>query len=370
MPNIVYPFTFIPNTLAKANEVNANFNAVTAVVNGGIDNTNIAPGAGISLSKLALNEDATFTGNITFDNLFISGPGAGRAQLTYANSPTDRLFTIPDPGSNAQFVLTEGAQSINGVKTFNDNVIALSRLVFDADLDSSFRSDVDDQVLLELGAVDKVVFKATSTDFLQQNIEMDQGFRLILDGSNTSIRAIAVDRIVCETGGFDKVEINTSGIAVEIGTRVILDGFSGNTSIRSGANDEIDFELGGNDLVNINTAGELLLPNISPPSSNSRLVARSGVKAWGAIDDAGVFNGQQFNVVNPMKNGTGDYTVSFDQNYGSTDACVVVCVGDHNLSNEGYATTNVVTTGLFNVRTFNNLGALADRDVMFASMGI
>jgi hypothetical protein len=55
MPNITYPYTFTNGTLANATQVNANFAAVTAVVNGALTNSNLASGAAIALSKLGLN---------------------------------------------------------------------------------------------------------------------------------------------------------------------------------------------------------------------------------------------------------------------------------------------------------------------------
>lgn len=53
MAAITIPNTFIPFTKIRSSEVNANFTAVTAQVNGNLDNTNIAAGAAIARSKLA-----------------------------------------------------------------------------------------------------------------------------------------------------------------------------------------------------------------------------------------------------------------------------------------------------------------------------
>ncbi len=48
----------------------------------------------------------------------IKGAGVGIASLQYANSADSRDYTIPDAGAAADFVMTEGTQSINGAKTF------------------------------------------------------------------------------------------------------------------------------------------------------------------------------------------------------------------------------------------------------------
>lgn len=45
MATIVYPHTFVPNTPARASEVNANFDAITDEVNGNIDADNLADNA-------------------------------------------------------------------------------------------------------------------------------------------------------------------------------------------------------------------------------------------------------------------------------------------------------------------------------------
>lgn len=49
---------------------------------------------------------------------FRSSGGTGVTTLKFADSiNTNRTVTMPDPGANASFVMTEGAQTINGVKT-------------------------------------------------------------------------------------------------------------------------------------------------------------------------------------------------------------------------------------------------------------
>ena len=59
------------------------------------------------------NSGATITGNL------ILGTEAGKATLQYTTNQA-RTYTIPDAGTTANFVMTEGAQTINGAKTFSD----------------------------------------------------------------------------------------------------------------------------------------------------------------------------------------------------------------------------------------------------------
>lgn len=55
---------------------------------------------------------------ITAGTVKTKGAGAGSATIQYDNSANSRTVTIPDPGSAANFVMTEGPQTVNGAKTF------------------------------------------------------------------------------------------------------------------------------------------------------------------------------------------------------------------------------------------------------------
>jgi len=48
--------------------------------------------------------------------------GNTNTTITNASQAAARTYTIPDAGANASFVMTEGAQTINGVKTFGNEV--------------------------------------------------------------------------------------------------------------------------------------------------------------------------------------------------------------------------------------------------------
>ncbi len=82
MSSITIPNTFSANTLAQSSQGNANFTAITAVVNGDIDNTNIATAAAIARSKLASG---------TADHVLInngSGVMSSEAQLAVTRGGT------------------------------------------------------------------------------------------------------------------------------------------------------------------------------------------------------------------------------------------------------------------------------------------
>ena len=61
--------------------------------------------------------------------LILGGPSnqlkfGGGNQYTITATPTaDRTYTLPDAGANANFVMTQGAQTINGAKTFGSSII-------------------------------------------------------------------------------------------------------------------------------------------------------------------------------------------------------------------------------------------------------
>ena len=103
-------YTFFNNTTADANEVNADFDILYALQAGGIDSAN-------------MNMAATynFTGFVTFlaAKMKIGGAGAGKAFMQYANSATDRTWTIPDAGADDTFLGQAKVQPITGAKTFS-----------------------------------------------------------------------------------------------------------------------------------------------------------------------------------------------------------------------------------------------------------
>lgn len=50
------------------------------------------------------------------------GTNTNKATITYITNIA-RTYTIPDAGKNANFVLTEGNQTINGTKIFSDLIV-------------------------------------------------------------------------------------------------------------------------------------------------------------------------------------------------------------------------------------------------------
>lgn len=117
MATITYTYTLTNGTVADADQVMANLNAITTQANGNIDHTNIL-----------LSDNYTWTGTHTFNggNLKIKGAGAGVASLQNANTATNRTITIPDPGADSTLVALAGAQSITGAKTFDGSALKIA----------------------------------------------------------------------------------------------------------------------------------------------------------------------------------------------------------------------------------------------------
>lgn len=76
-----------------------------------------------NMGLLASNGNITLSpqsgGFVMVNGNLALGTQANKATITYTAN-TARTYTIPNAGSNASFVMTNGAQSISGLKTFND----------------------------------------------------------------------------------------------------------------------------------------------------------------------------------------------------------------------------------------------------------
>jgi len=93
---------------------------------------------------------------------------------------------------------------------------------------------------------------------------------------------------------------------------------------------------------------------------------RSAELVVGQVSSAGAvtIGGREFTVV---KNGTGDYTVTFTPGFGANP---VVCATPFNASTDGFALrVDAVTETTANILTFNDSGSAADAAFNFVAMG-
>jgi hypothetical protein len=113
MATITKSYTFSAGATILASEHNTNLDTLYNWANGNVDNANIKAGAGISLSKLSLGDDVTFTGDFNFTNasttddiVTVTGSSltTGSALKVYSNSSstsTRNLVEIINDHSDA-----------------------------------------------------------------------------------------------------------------------------------------------------------------------------------------------------------------------------------------------------------------------------
>lgn len=107
---------------------------------------------------------ATLTGSQTLTNKTLTAPkmawntGSGfvlrgstfDSNLKWADWGAARDITVPDPGANASFVLTEAAQTVNGTKTFSD--LKLSSTTFKSGANTMTLPGASDNIVGEAAA--------------------------------------------------------------------------------------------------------------------------------------------------------------------------------------------------------------------------
>lgn len=154
MGNVTGPVNFL-GTLSKAGDA---IDATAAE----LDALDITAAGTVQASKAVVvdaNKDASAFRNVTLTNLDAGASGTagtvdvfpttaskGKIAITAADSAGDttttivnasqagaRTYTIPDAGASASFAMTEGAQTLNGVKTFGGGIAFGAGATLDAD---------------------------------------------------------------------------------------------------------------------------------------------------------------------------------------------------------------------------------------------
>lgn len=144
-------YTFTNSTVADADEVNTNFADIINSLTDGTKDLSIsaltAAGAATLNGNVTLgnasSDDITFTGslsstipikttnsyNIGSSTIGLAGVYFGNAggsttirDVSAASVSSSLTFTKPDVGANADYVMSAGAQTIGGVKTFTDGI--------------------------------------------------------------------------------------------------------------------------------------------------------------------------------------------------------------------------------------------------------
>ena len=144
-----------------------------AQIGGSAVGSTSAAGLGVGTSPSGTAGSISMTGSLTGASSITMGSQSNKATIAYTTN-TARTYTMPDAGADASFVMTEGTQTINGAKTFSNNV-AMS-----ANLDVSG----------DLTVADKIVH---------------------LNDTNTNIRFPAADTVTVETNGVERLRVDSSG---------------------------------------------------------------------------------------------------------------------------------------------------------------
>lgn len=106
MPLVVKPFIFVNGTVADANEVNADFDTLYNLVNGALDEDNLAAVLDFSAKTITFGPNTTFTGDLVFE----SNEGAGgTGTISHANT-APRAWDFPD--ADGTIVLTSGGATL------------------------------------------------------------------------------------------------------------------------------------------------------------------------------------------------------------------------------------------------------------------
>jgi hypothetical protein len=103
------------SNVSIANEI-VTVNSYGSFVTGAVEAATVSATGNITGS-------ATITGNLLSGGLITLGTQTNKATLSYTAN-TARTYTIPDAGSNADFVMSAGDQTIAGIKTFSSTLIA------------------------------------------------------------------------------------------------------------------------------------------------------------------------------------------------------------------------------------------------------
>lgn len=182
----------------------------------GITNGTIAAGKAIVVDA---NKDASAARNFGVTNLdagvsgtagsvdvFPATAAKGKLAITAADSAGDttttivnasqaaaRTYTIPDAGANASFVMTEGAQTVNGVKTFGSvPVLPAGGVTLGATTISEAEAAVLDGVVAGTASASKAAVLGASKDLDTLSVGTLAATTNVAVGGGTAITKIVV----------------------------------------------------------------------------------------------------------------------------------------------------------------------------------
>lgn len=88
-------------------------------VGGSVVGSTSSAGLGVGVAPSGTSGTISMDGNLTGVANLVLGTQANKATVTYSTN-TARVYSMPDAGADASFVMSEGTQTINGAKTFSN----------------------------------------------------------------------------------------------------------------------------------------------------------------------------------------------------------------------------------------------------------
>ena len=104
---------------------------ITTLTSTTVNTTNLDAGASATAGTVDIFPTTAVKGKIQL--AAADSAGDTTTTITNASQAGARTYTIPDAGASASFVMTEGAQTVNGIKTFGANPTLGAGITFDLD---------------------------------------------------------------------------------------------------------------------------------------------------------------------------------------------------------------------------------------------
>ena len=178
-----------------------------------------------------LGQDFTWTGNVnilgnfTLDMNLILKQTTADYTVTWNNPAANRDLTIPDPGTAASFLFTEGAQTINGANTFTKDVLLKNAI--DATLGLDIDSGTSTVQVSRLRFLDRGADKFQISKDLSNNLV----FRDVFAGINRTIIQVSggnfhrvgnstADHDFADSAGLLRIRIHGDSDKISFGTLV------------------------------------------------------------------------------------------------------------------------------------------------------
>lgn len=313
----------------------------------GITADSLTTGTGFSLVSNSSDTSTRSLVSIKNDNTLATG--ATVLTLTQDAAATPILDLVGSAGTSIVSFLSSGTITLTGTPTFS-GACAFSGGNVTFDTDTLFVDASNNRV--GIGTVSPTHNADVSFS--------SSGASVVLASRNTSNTASSNAILYAEVAG------SSAGDPYTLYT------VSGVTSWAVGLdNSDSDFfkisrssSLGTNDAVVLNASGEMLLPNIDPPTANY-MNRNSGVKIY-ARNAAGSAIISAYNISSYSHTSTGQQTYTIDTDFTGSAPTIVACsIGN----GDAVASVGTASNTSILITTYNNAGTLTDMSHSLIGIG-